>query len=80
MNDSYQCFLPEGKPKTLKISYNISNREWKKMAEQVTRMGEKRYECRVSVGKSEGKRLLGRPGRKCVNNVTIGFKKWTGSV
>jgi hypothetical protein len=36
-------------------------------------MGQKRYECIFSVGKSEGKRPLGRPGHKCVNNVKTGL-------
>jgi hypothetical protein len=31
------------------------------------RIGEKRNACRILVGKPEGKRLLGRPKRRCVN-------------
>jgi hypothetical protein len=37
----------------------------------VTRIGEKRNAYRLSVGKSEGKRPLGRPRRRWVNIVTI---------
>jgi hypothetical protein len=37
----------------------------------VTRMGAKRTAYRVLVGKSEGKRLLGRPRRKWVDNIRM---------
>jgi len=35
----------------------------------VTRMGERRYVCGVLVGKPEGERPLGRPGRRWENNI-----------
>jgi hypothetical protein len=35
-----------------------------KLASHVTRVGEKSSACRVLVGKTEGKPLLGRPRRK----------------
>jgi hypothetical protein len=41
-------------------------------AGHVARMGEERGVYTVSVGKPEGKRLLGRPGRWWENNI----KKW----
>jgi hypothetical protein len=34
-------------------------------------MGEKRNAYRILVGKSEGKRSLGRPTRRCVDNIKI---------
>jgi hypothetical protein len=37
----------------------------------VARMGEKRNAYRLLVGKAEGKRLLGRPRRKWVDNIRL---------
>jgi len=34
----------------------------------VARMGDERLVCRVLVGKSEGRRPLGKPKRRCVEN------------
>jgi hypothetical protein len=34
-------------------------------------MGEKRNVCRLLVGKPEGKRPLGRPGRRWIDNIKI---------
>jgi hypothetical protein len=39
-------------------------------AGHIARMGEKRNEYRLLVGKAEGKRPLGRPRRRWVNNNT----------
>jgi hypothetical protein len=39
----------------------------------VTRMGEKRNAYRLLVGKSEGKRPLGRPRRRWVDNIRMVF-------
>jgi hypothetical protein len=39
----------------------------------VARMGEKRNVYRLLVGKSEGKRPLGRPRRKWIDNITMGL-------
>jgi hypothetical protein len=36
----------------------------------VARMGDKRNVCRLSVGKPEGKRPLGRPRRRWIDNIT----------
>jgi hypothetical protein len=44
-------------------------------AEHVARMEEKRYACRVFVGKPEGKRPLGRPRRRLEDNLKIDLKK-----
>ena len=48
----------------------------------VARMGEERGEYRVLVGKQEGKRLLGRPRRRWVDNIWISRRWdvgiWTG--
>jgi len=48
-------------------------------------MGEERRVYRVLVGKPEGKRLLGRPRRRCVDNIRMdlqevgcGYMDWTG--
>jgi hypothetical protein len=38
-------------------------------AGHVARMGEKRNAYRLLVGKPEGKRPLGRPTRRCVDNI-----------
>jgi hypothetical protein len=49
-------------------------------AEHVARIGEKRTACRILVGKSEGKRPLGRPRLRCVDNnkINLGEKGWIG--
>jgi hypothetical protein len=39
----------------------------------VARMGEKRNAYRLLVEKSKGKKLLGRPRRRWVNNIIIGL-------
>jgi hypothetical protein len=43
-------------------------------------MGEKRNACRMLVGKSEGKRRLGRPRRRWVDNNKTGLREvgWDG--
>jgi hypothetical protein len=40
-------------------------------AGDVARMGEKRNACRLLVGKPEGKRPLGRPRRRWVDNIRM---------
>jgi hypothetical protein len=40
-------------------------------AEHVARMGEKRNVYRLLVGKPEGKRLLGRPRRRWIDNIKM---------
>ena len=52
-------------------------------ASQVARVVERRGKYRISVGKPEGKRLLGRPRRRWESNVgtdhkEIGWVAWTG--
>jgi hypothetical protein len=44
------------------------------------RMGEKRNACRILVGKPEGKRPLGRPRRKWVDNIKMDLSEieWYG--
>jgi hypothetical protein len=44
------------------------------------RMGAKRNAYRISVGKSEGKRPLGRPRRRWTNNIKMDLRKmeWYG--
>jgi hypothetical protein len=43
-------------------------------------MGAKRNAYRILVGKAEGKRLLGRPRRKWVDNIKMGLREigWYG--
>jgi len=54
-------------------------------AGHVARMGEKRGVYRFLVGKSEGKRPLRRPRRRCLDNIRIdlqdvgcGYMDWIG--
>jgi hypothetical protein len=49
-------------------------------AGRVARMGEKRNAYRLLVGKPEGKRPLGRPRRRCVDNIKmdLGEMEWGG--
>jgi hypothetical protein len=50
-------------------------------------MGEKRNAYRILVGKPEGRRPLGRPSRRWVDNIKIDIREigwdgvaWTGSI
>jgi hypothetical protein len=43
----------------------------RRYAEHVTRMGAKKNACRILVGKPEGKRPLGRPRRRWVENTEM---------
>jgi hypothetical protein len=49
-------------------------------AGHVPRMGEKRNVYRILVGKPEGKRPLGRPRRRWVDNIKIDLREteWVG--
>ena len=56
-----------------------------RLAGHVARMGEERGAYRVLVGKPEGKRPLGRPRRRCVDNIRMylqevgcGYVDWIG--
>jgi hypothetical protein len=42
-----------------------------RLAGHVARVGEKRKTYRLLVGKPEGKRQLGRPRRRCVDNIKM---------
>ena len=46
----------------------------------MARMGEGRGVHRVLVGKSEGKRPLGRPRRRWEDNIKMDLGKWEGVV
>jgi hypothetical protein len=68
-------------PSIIKIIKSMSMR-W---TGHVARMWEKRNECRLLVGKPEGKRPLGRPRRRWVDNIRMdlgevewGDVDWTG--
>jgi hypothetical protein len=41
-------------------------------------MGEKRNAYRLLVGKPEGKRPLGRPRSRCVDNIRMDLGEWDG--
>ena len=45
-------------------------------AGHVARMGEERGAFRVLVGKPEGKRTLGKPRRRWVNNIRMDLQGW----
>jgi hypothetical protein len=38
-------------------------------------MGQKRKKCRILVGRPEGKRPLGSPRRRLVNNIKMGLRE-----
>jgi len=44
-------------------------------ARHVARMGEERGVYRVLLGKPEGRRLLGRPRRRCVDNIMMDLQE-----
>jgi hypothetical protein len=46
-----------------------------KWAGHVARMGEKRHAYRILVGKPEGKRSLGRPRRRWVDNIKMDLEE-----
>jgi hypothetical protein len=46
-----------------------------RMAGHVAQMGQKRTAYRILVGKPEGKRPLGRPTRRWVNNIKIDLRE-----
>jgi hypothetical protein len=56
--------------------------KWRRMrwAGHVARMGETRNVYRILVGKPEGKRPLGRPRRRWVDNIKMDFREigWDG--
>jgi hypothetical protein len=41
----------------------------------MARMGEKRNTCRILVGKPEGRRPLGRPRSRCVENIKMDLRE-----
>ena len=45
-------------------------------ARHVSRMGEERGAYRVLVGKPEGKRPLGRPRHRWVDNIRMALRRW----
>jgi hypothetical protein len=55
----------------------IKSRRW---AGHVARIGEKRTAYRILVGKPEGKRPLGRPRRRWVDNIKMDLREtgWDG--
>jgi hypothetical protein len=50
------------------------------LAGHVARKGAKRNAYRILVGKPEGKRPLGRPRRRCVDNIKMDLREigWEG--
>jgi hypothetical protein len=51
-------------------------------AGHVARKGEKRNACRILVGKPEGKRPLGSPRRRLMDNIKIDLRErgWDGMI
>jgi hypothetical protein len=49
----------------------IINARRMRLAGHVTRMGEKRNAYRLLVGKPEGRKPLGRPRRRCLDNIRM---------
>jgi hypothetical protein len=45
-----------------------------RLAGHIALVGEKRNACRILVGKSEGKRPLGRPRHRWVNNIKMDLR------
>jgi hypothetical protein len=50
------------------LQYRTERKRW---AEHVARMGENRDAYRLLVGKPEGKKALGRPRRRWVDNIRM---------
>jgi hypothetical protein len=52
-----------------------------RLAGHVARMGEKRGACRILVGRPEGRRQLGRPRRRCEDNIKMDLQDvgWVGT-
>ena len=61
--------------KKIHISVNSSDKIENEMGGHVARMGETRGVYRVLVGKTEGKRPLGRPRRRWEDNIKIGLQE-----
>jgi hypothetical protein len=55
----------------------LVNSKWRGMswAGHLERMGARRVVCRILVGKSKGKRPLGRLGRRWEDNINIDLKE-----
>jgi hypothetical protein len=53
---------------------------WMRWAGHVARLGETRNAYRILVAKPERKRSLGRPRRRCVNDIKVDFREigWDG--
>jgi hypothetical protein len=62
------------------LIYDMYVRQRMRWAGHVARMGEKRNAYRILVGKPEGKRPLGRPRRRWVDNIKMDLREigWDG--
>ena len=67
--------IAEGFQETCSNSKLISSAVWMRWAGHVARMGEERGVYRVLVGKPEGKRPLGRPRRRWVDNIRMDLQE-----
>jgi hypothetical protein len=47
----------------------------KRWARHVVRMGERKSACRILMGKLEGRRPLGRPRRRWVDNIKVDLRE-----
>jgi hypothetical protein len=59
----------------LELNNNFCNFSVMKWAGHVARMGAKMNACRILVGKSEGKRPLGRPRRSWADNIEMDLRE-----
>jgi hypothetical protein len=56
------------------VSFRMIKPRRMRWAGHVTRMGEKRNAYRILLGKPEGKRPLGRPRRRWVDNIKMDLR------
>jgi hypothetical protein len=75
-----ECSLGEGRLQYLHLTLRVIKLRRMRWEGHVARMGEKRNAYRILVGKPEGKRPLGRPRRRWVDNIKRNLRNigWDG--